>query len=117
MDHDAVRAVYGESRWPFVTHEFVLVEAFSLLTKRVHKHAALTTIGALRRSPRIEIIRAGEELLEAGWKRCEHFADKEWDWVDCMSFEVMEARGMRSALSLDHHFTQAGFALLVPSRR
>jgi predicted nucleic acid-binding protein len=45
-------------------------------------------------------------------QRCERFADKEWDWVDCTSFELMERRGIRDALSLDHHFTQAGFTRL-----
>ena len=29
------------------------------------------------------------------------------------SFELMERRGLREALSLDHHFAQAGFILLV----
>jgi predicted nucleic acid-binding protein len=38
---------------------------------------------------------------------------KEWDWIDCVSFELMERRGLREALSLDHHFAQAGFILLV----
>ena len=51
---------------------------------------ALNTIGALRRSPRAEIIPVGFSLLEAAWDRCERFADKEWDWIDCMSFELME---------------------------
>ena len=40
-------------------------------------------------------------------------ATKEWDWIDCASFELMERRGLREALSLDHHFAQAGFVLLA----
>jgi predicted nucleic acid-binding protein len=35
------------------------------------------------------------------------------DWIDCTSFELMERRGLHEALSLDHHFAQAGFVLLV----
>jgi predicted nucleic acid-binding protein len=45
--------------------------------------------------------------------RCKRFADKEWDWIDCTSFELMERHGFREALSLDRHFAQAGFILLV----
>lgn len=97
----------------FVTHELILVEGFSLLTKRLHKQAALQTIGALRRSSKVEIVSLAAGLLEAAWARCERFADKEWDWIDCTSFELMERRGLREALGLDHHFVQAGFALLV----
>jgi predicted nucleic acid-binding protein len=113
-DHAAVRAIYLEGpERHFVTHELVLVESFSLLTKRLHKRAALQIIGALRRSSKVEIVPLGAGLLEAAWVRCERFADKEWDWIDCTSFELMERRGLREALSLDHHFAQAGFALLI----
>ena len=113
LDHVAVKAIHADLAWRFVTHDLILVEAFSLLTKRLHKHAALETIGALRRSPRAEIIPVGSSLLEAAWDRCVRFADKEWDWIDCVSFELMERRGLREALALDHHFEQAGFILLV----
>ena len=112
-DHSAVRAVYLEAGRRLVTHDLVLVEAFSLVTKRLHKPAALQTIGALRRSSRAEIVPLTGDLLDAAWARCERFADKEWDWIDCVSFELMERRGLREALSLDHHFAQAGSILLV----
>jgi predicted nucleic acid-binding protein len=113
LDHRVVREVYANAAWRFVTHENILVEAFSLLTKRLHKHAAIQVVGALRRSPRVEIIPVAPRLLEAGWLRCLRFRDKDWDWVDCISFEVMEARRIRNALTLDHHFRQAGFVVLV----
>jgi len=112
-DHLAVREVYFEAQRRLVTHDLVVVEAFSLLTKRLHKAAALKTIAALRRSARVEIVPLTSDLLDAAWVRCERFADKEWDWIDCTSFELMERRGLREALSLDHHFAQAGFILLV----
>ena len=111
-DHAVVRAIYlGSSEWHFVTHSLVVVESFSLLTKRLHKSAALQTIDALRRSPKVEIVPLDAGLLEAAWTRCERFADKEWDWIDCTSFELMERRRLHEALSLDHHFEQAGFSL------
>jgi predicted nucleic acid-binding protein len=110
-DHAAVRMVYTRTDRKFVTHQFVLAEVFSLLTKRLHKSAALKTVGALRRSPRVEVVPISG-LIEEAWTRCARFADKEWDWIDCTSFELMERRGLREALSLDHHFEQAGFVLL-----
>jgi len=113
LDHAAVKGLYGERRRKFLLHELILVEAFSQLTKRLHKQAALKTIGALRRSPRVEIAPVSSELLETAWTRCGRFADKDWDWVDCTSFELMERHGLRETLGMDHHFTQAGFVLLV----
>ena len=112
-DHAAVRAVYNDLARTFILHELILVEAFSLLTKRLHKQAAIRTIGAFRLSPRVEKVPLTPDLLEAGWERCRRFADKEWDWIDCVSFELMERRSIREALSLDRHFAQAGFSLLV----
>ncbi|MBV9656725.1 MAG: hypothetical protein JO295_01320 [Verrucomicrobia bacterium] len=53
------------------------------------------------------------DLLEANWERCQRFADKEWDWVDRVSFELMERRGAREAFSIERHFAQVGFTLLV----
>jgi hypothetical protein len=38
---------------------------------------------------------------------------KEWGLTDCISFVVMEARGIRDALTADEHFKQAGFRPLL----
>ncbi len=40
-------------------------------------------------------------------------ADKEWSLTDCISFVVMEERGLIGALTSDHHFEQAGFSVLL----
>jgi predicted nucleic acid-binding protein len=112
-DHAEVRAAYANPKRRFVTHDLVLVETFSLLTKRLYKQAALRTVGALRGSSKVEIVPLIPDLLQAAWVRRERFSDKEWDWIDCTSFEVMERRRRQESLSLDRHFAQAGFALLV----
>jgi predicted nucleic acid-binding protein len=112
-DHENVLGFYRERATEYLTHEVILLEAFSLIAKRLHKEAAIDWIDALKRSPRLNIVPPSPELIERGWQRCARFADKEWDWIDCISFEFMEANRLRDALSLDHHFAQAGFKLLV----
>jgi predicted nucleic acid-binding protein len=42
--------------------------------------------------------------------------DKSWSLTDCISFEVMADRGILEALTGDHHFIQAGFRTLLPSK-
>jgi predicted nucleic acid-binding protein len=39
--------------------------------------------------------------------------DKEWSLTDCISFLVMQQRGISDALTHDHHFEQAGFTILL----
>jgi predicted nucleic acid-binding protein len=111
--HQTVSAIYTDPERRFFLHEWILAESFSLLTKRLHKRAALHMVGALRSSPRVEVVAVNLDVRDAGWERCRRFADKEWDWIDCVSFELMERRGVCEALSLDRHFAQAGFMLLV----
>ncbi len=96
----------------FLCHGAVLLESFSLLCKRIHKQAAVTVMSAIRTSPRIEVVHVDPPLLAAGWERAVRFDDKEWDWVDCISFELMERRGLVWAHTMDHHFRQAGFRIM-----
>ena len=39
--------------------------------------------------------------------------DQEWGLVDCASFQLMQANSIQDALTNDHHFTQAGFTILM----
>lgn len=39
--------------------------------------------------------------------------DQQWGLVDCASFLIMESYGIQEALTNDHHFTQAGFTILM----
>jgi uncharacterized protein len=51
--------------------------------------------------------------FERGLELYRNRPDKSWSLTDCISFAVMEARGVREALTGDHHFEQAGFVPLL----
>lgn len=40
--------------------------------------------------------------------------DKEYSLTDCRSLLAMRDLGLTEVLTNDHHFTQAGFAILFP---
>ncbi|CAG0966960.1 hypothetical protein PHYC_01036 [Phycisphaerales bacterium] len=39
--------------------------------------------------------------------------DKEWSLVDCSSILICREQGIQRILTADHHFTQAGFEVLL----
>ena len=45
----------------------------------------------------------------------ERYDDRDFSLADAVSFEVMAQRGVREALTLDHHFAAAGFVAVPPS--
>ena len=54
-----------------------------------------------------------EELYSRALRLYRERPDKEWTLTDCVSFIVMEDRGITEALTTDEHFQQAGFDVLM----
>ena len=95
-----------------VTTNAVVAETHSLLLRRAGHGAALAFLEAVRRPPnRIEYITPEREEDAIG-RWIERFADHRISLVDACSFAVMSELGVREALTLDHHFTVAGFVAL-----
>jgi len=59
------------------------------------------------------VILLSTEVFSRGLLLFDSRADKEWSLTDCISFVVMEDRGLTDALTADHHFEQAGFRALL----
>ncbi len=55
-DHPKMRRAWEDSGLIFITNDLILVEAASLITKRLSKQAAVRIIGGIRSSRRIQII-------------------------------------------------------------
>jgi len=41
------------------------------------------------------------------------YSDKSWGLVDCVSFIVMQQKGIAHALTADRHFEQVGFIAMM----
>lgn len=70
-------------------------------------------LDGFRKSPKVEVTPATRELFESGWNLYAARPDKDWSLTDCISFVVMQERGITDALTGDHHFEQAGFKPLL----
>jgi predicted nucleic acid-binding protein len=87
-----------------------LVNAYSQPLYRPIDHAI---VARLRFKSVCEWIAASSDLFHEGLELHRQRADKEWSLTDCISFVVMQRRGITRSLTHDHHFEQAGFEALL----
>ncbi len=98
-----------------VTTNLIVAETYALLLSRTHRQAALGFVRAVRKSPN-EVVTATPDLEERAithW--LERYDDQDFSLADAVSFEVMSGRGIREALTLDRHFSAAGFVMIPGS--
>lgn len=115
--HDEVEAEYHEAlaqKRHLVTTNYVLTEVVALLTSRplVPRPRMIAFVDALKASPYIEFLFISQALHEHAWEFLKSRANLDWSLVDASSFVLMRQRGITEALTLDHHFEQAGFIRL-----
>lgn len=79
-------------------------------------HRVLDYLLALFADPRTTLVPVSLDLLNHALALRNNCMDKDWGITDCISFVVMQERGISDALSADRHFQQVGFrALLLES--
>jgi predicted nucleic acid-binding protein len=91
-----------------VTTDFVLAESHALIMRRVHREAAQAFLHTVRRPPNV-IVPGSGHVDDAIRQWLGRFTDQDFSLTDGVSFAVMTDRGIREALTLDHHFVAAGF--------
>lgn len=99
-----------------VTTRAVVLEIGNALSTPRFRHTAIGMLEYLDRDPTIEVIPLSESLYRRGFELFRQRLDKEWGLVDCISFIVMQDRGITDAFTSDHHFRQAGFTPMLSDR-
>ena len=95
---------------PLVTTNYVLVETTALLQRRLGMAAVRDFNDAVL--PILTLHWVDETLHWRGVSRQRRADRRGLSFVDCISFEVMEERGIRDALAVDDDFKNEGFRLL-----
>jgi len=95
----------------------VLIEIGNALSSRRLRHVAVQLLTTLESDPIVEIVPLSEDLYGRAFAFYRARPDKEWGLVDCISFVVMQERGIYEALTSDEHFRQAGFRALLRDDR
>ncbi len=115
--HDAARALAVElksNRVRIITSEMVLTEVLNALGKsEIGRRAAIELIQTLKANANVEIVPNAECPFDVAFEFYKRRPDKRWGHTDCSSFIIMQNRGIYYALTHDHHFTQAGFSILL----
>ena len=96
-----------------ITTRAILLEIGNALAKLRYREAAVVLLDSLERDPNVEIVPLSEEMYLRAFELYGSRPDKEWGLTDCVSFVIMQDRGLTAALTTDDHFQQAGFEVLL----
>ena len=100
---------------PILTSETVLAEVLNFMAKYGAQNR-LATVDLIRRFGRGLNVDVEPQTSLQFWNAVDFYnarPDQEWGLVDCATFILMAEKGVREALTNDHHFTQAGFTILM----
>ncbi len=111
--HERARALSAGLRTPLVTTEAVLIEVGNSLARASLRALAVALVTSLRANPNVEIVSVTPELFTRAFALYAARPDKDWGLTDCVSFVVMQERGITDALAADQHVVQAGYLALL----
>ena len=101
--------VLSRSLPPVVTTSYVFDEVVTFFNSRYRHAKAVETGKLLLESPSITLVHIDEALFREASRYFVQHSDKSCSLTDCASFLVMKRLRIRTALTFDKHFTQAGF--------
>ncbi len=97
----------------FITTRAVLFEIGNSLSRLRFRKEGATLLTTFESDVNVEIVNVVSELYNRALQLFVKRPDKEWSLTDCLSFVVMQERGLTDALTSDEHFEQAGFRALL----
>jgi predicted nucleic acid-binding protein len=92
-----------------ITSNYVLVESFALIQRRLGMDALRVFQTNMTPIVRVEFV--SSELHRIGVSAVLSASRRNLSLVDCVSFEIMRSLSIQSAFTFDHHFREQGFDL------
>ncbi|MCX5759305.1 MAG: PIN domain-containing protein [Candidatus Hydrogenedentes bacterium] len=111
--HVASRDLMRNLSAPMITMYWVFAELGNFVSNTPQRTQFEGFVEALKNDPGVEILDADHASFDASLALYASRVDKQWSLTDCISFVVMDLRGIRAALTSDHHFRQAGYQTLL----
>ncbi len=113
--HTAAKSIYTDllsSRTRFLTSNFVLSETYTLIRSRVNHPAAVEFMRRFDQSG-IKVLRVSEAVEQTAKAIFVRYDDKDFSFVDCTSFALIDYHGLDRAFAFDAHFRQYRFRRAV----
>jgi predicted nucleic acid-binding protein len=112
-EHHSAASAHGQklstSLPLLVTTSYVFDEVVTFFNSRSRHDKAVEIGNLLLESPSVELVHIEEVLFHEAWHYFARRSDKSYSLTDCASFVVMKRLRVRTALTFDKHFVQAGF--------
>jgi uncharacterized protein len=105
-------AALAERGVRMVTTNYVFGETYTTLLGRSGRQRAIRWGSEFRGNNAVRLIRVDEAIEDTAWALLEAHDDKNWSYVDAVSFALMDREGIRTAFAFDQHFSQRGLAVI-----
>ena len=103
---------FTAQRTVLMLSEWVFGETLTAIRFRVSHERAVRFGRSILESKVAELVPYDDAVFRRAWEVFTRYADKQFSFVDCTSFAVMERLKLRDAFAFDHHFEQYGFQLV-----
>lgn len=102
-------AYFADQQVQLLSSSFVLVETIALLQRRVGLEAVRDFNAKI--VPLLDVVWVDADWQQRAVQRLLTGNRRDVSLVDCMSFEIMEAREISEAFTFDRHFEENGFKI------
>lgn len=109
--HTSAKSIYSDlllSKAQLLTSNFVLSETYTLIRSRVSHRAAVEFLKSFDQT-RIKVLRVGEATERTAKGIFVRYDDKDFSFVDCTSFALIDHHKLDHAFAFDSHFHQYRF--------
>lgn len=96
-------------------HDGILIEVGNSLAAK-DRQAAVDFIERIYKTGNTKITAVTRKLVKQALGLYGKRLDKAWGFTECMSFVSMQEEGLFDALTMDHHFEQVGFRIMLSTQ-
>lgn len=98
-----LRAI-ADSGDSLATSNLVVQETAMLLSRKLSRKTAVSFLDQVCNDERVRIFHADERIEQEAYRLFRKYLDHDFSVVDCVSFVLMKANGIRRAFAFDRHF-------------